>query len=196
MSLPIRNTRTGYGWAAILFHWVVAVLFISQFGLGLAMTRIASQRAAFELIQLHKSLGFLLLALVLLRMGWRLGNPPPELPHSVAPLERRVAPLVHFALYALQLAVPLTGWALVSVSVLAIPSVPFDLFVMPNLPLAMSEPAERFWSVTHGWLAYAGMALVALHMAAALRHHFWLRDAVLARILGVRSRRCDGNGAE
>jgi cytochrome b561 len=145
---------------------------------------------------LHKSLGFLLLALVLLRMGWRLGNPPPELPRSVPLLERRVAPLVHFALYALQLAVPLTGWALVSVSVLAIPSVPFDLFVMPNLPLAMSEPAERFWSATHGWLAYAGMTLVALHMAAALRHHFWLRDAVLVRILGVRSRRCDGNGAE
>ncbi len=196
MPALIRNTPARYGWAAILFHWIVAVLFIGQFVLGLVMTRTASQRTAFELIQLHKSFSFLLLGLALLRIGWRLGNPAPALPRSVPPFERRSAPLAHFVLYALQFALPLTGWTLVSVSMLEVPSVPFGLFVVPNLPLAVSDAAERFWSVAHAWLAYGAMALVGLHVAAALRHHFWLRDGVLARILAPRSRRCDEGGAE
>lgn len=182
-SFPLRNTAIRYGWIAILLHWLIAALFIGQFALGLAMVRISSQRTAFELIQWHKSFGFLLLGLVLVRIGWRLGSLRPALPETVAPFEQRVAPLVHALLYAAQLAVPLSGWALVSVSMLEVPSVPFDLFVMPNLPLAASDSAETFWSAAHEWLAWAGMALAALHILAALRHHFLLRDSVLARMI-------------
>ncbi len=179
----LRNTKTRYGWTAILLHWLIALLFIGQFALGLVMVRVASQRTSFELIQLHKSFGFLLLGLVLIRIGWRLGSMSPELPEEVGEMERRAAPAVHLLLYAAQVAVPLSGWALVSVSVLEIPSMPFNLFVMPHLPLGVSEQAETFWIVGHQWLAYAGMALVALHVLAALRHHFWLRDAVLVRMI-------------
>lgn len=179
----LRNTNTRYGWASIGLHWLIALLFIGQFGLGLVMIRIASQRTAFELIQLHKSFGFLLLGLVLVRIGWRLGNANPELPEEVGPLERKAAPAVHLLLYATQLAVPLSGWVLVSVSVLEIPSMPFKLFVMPHLPVGVSEQAEDFWILSHKWLAYAAIALVVLHMLAALRHHFWLRDVVLVRMI-------------
>ncbi|WP_269933222.1 cytochrome b [Aminobacter sp. HY435] len=188
----LRNTNTRYGWAAIILHWLIALLFVGQFALGLVMIRVASQRTSFELIQLHKSLGFLLLGLVLIRIGWRLGNKSPELPEEVGSMERRAAPSVHLALYAAQLAVPLSGWVLVSVSVLEIPSVPFNLFVMPHLPLGVSEQAENFWIFGHRWLAYAGIALVTLHVLAALRHHFWLRDVVLVRMISpffVRSTR-------
>ena len=188
----IRNTTHRYGWIAILLHWLVAVLFVGQFGLGVAMVRISSQRTAFQLIQWHKSFGFLLLGLALVRIGWRLGNVRPALPQTVAPFERQAAPLVHAFLYAAQLLVPLSGWMLVSVSMLEVPSVPFDLFVMPNLPLGASDGAEAFWSAAHGWLAWAGMALAALHILAALRHHFVLRDGVLRRMItpsaGERSR--------
>ncbi|GAA4124877.1 cytochrome b [Aminobacter aganoensis] len=179
----LRNTDTRYGWASIGLHWLIALLFIGQFGLGLVMVRIASQRIAFELIQLHKSFGFLLLGLVLVRIGWRLGNASPELPEEVGPMERRAAPAVHVLLYAVQLVVPLSGWVLVSVSVLEIPSMPFNLFVMPHLPLQVSDAAETFWIFGHKWLAYAGIALVVLHVLAALRHHFWLRDVVLVRMI-------------
>lgn len=179
----IANTPARYGWMAIVLHWLIALIFIGQFVLGLAMTRISSQRTAFELIQLHKSFGFLLLGLVLVRIGWRLAAVTPALPRQVGRLERRLAPLAHFTLYALQLALPLSGWALVSVSVLEIPSVPFDLFVMPNLPLGVSDAAESFWVAVHWYLACAGMALAALHAAAAFRHHFWLRDPVLVRMV-------------
>lgn len=183
MAPLIRNTTTRYGWIAILLHWLIAALFIGQFALGFVMVRLASQRTAFELIQWHKSFGFLLLGLVLVRIGWRLGNARPALPQTVAPLERRAAPLVHALLYAAQLVIPLSGWALVSVSMLDVPSVPFDLFVMPNLPLLPSDDAETFWSGAHEWFAWAGMALAALHILAALRHHFLLRDNVLARMI-------------
>jgi cytochrome b561 len=183
MPAWITNSTTRYGWAAIVLHWLIAAIFIGQFVLGFVMVRLSSQRTAFELIQLHKSFGFLLLGLVILRIAWRLGNAAPSLPRSVGSLERRVAPLVHFALYAFQLALPLSGWALVSVSMLEIPSVPFNLFVMPNLPFAESDAAESFWAAAHWYLAYAGIGLVALHFAAALRHHFWLKDAVLTRMI-------------
>ncbi|AZO10353.1 MULTISPECIES: cytochrome b [unclassified Mesorhizobium] len=183
MRPTITNTTTRYGWPSIVLHWLIGVIFIGQFGLGFVMMRTPSQRTAFELIQLHKSFGFLLLGLIILRIAWRLGNAAPALPASVGTLERRTAPLAHFALYAFQIALPLSGWALVSVSTLEIPSMPFNLFVMPNLPLTESDAAESFWSAAHWYLAYAGIALVALHAMAALRHHFLLRDTVLTRMI-------------
>ena len=183
MQASVTNSTSRYGWGTIILHWLIALIFIGQFGLGFIMVRLTSQRAAFELIQLHKSFGFLLLGLVILRIAWRLGNSTPALPDSVGTLERRTAPLAHLALYAFQIALPLSGWALVSVSTLEIPSMPFDLFVMPNLPIGESDAAESFWTAAHWYLAYAGIALVALHVAAALRHHFQLGDAVLSRMI-------------
>jgi cytochrome b561 len=183
MQVSLTNSTTRYGWGAIILHWLIAVLFIGQFGLGFIMVRLTSQRTAFELIQLHKSFGFLLLGLIIVRVAWRIGNTPPPLPRSVGTVERRVAPLAHSGLYAFQLALPLSGWALVSVSTLEIPSLPFNLFVMPDLPLAESDAAEGFWAAAHWYLAYAGIVLVALHVAAALRHQLQLRDTVLARMI-------------
>jgi cytochrome b561 len=195
MTAQIRNTASRYGWGAIGFHWAIAVIFIGQFVLGLAMTRVTSQRTSFELIQLHKSFGFLLLGLVVLRIAWRLSNVTPPLPPETGQFERRAAPLAHFALYLFQLALPLSGWALVSASVLAIPSMPFGLFVVPNLPIGISGGVEGLWLKAHGYLAYAGMALVALHLAASLRHHFWLHDNVLARMIAPSLHR-EENSAE
>lgn len=195
MAFLIRNTRTRYGWIAILLHWLIGLLFIGQIALGLAMVRVASQRTAFELIQLHKSFGFLLLGLVALRLGWRLANVTPQLPAGTGPLERRGAPAAHLALYALQLLLPFTGWALVSASVLEIPSMPFDLFVMPNLPVTVSDTDESWWQATHAYLAYAAIVLVAVHVLAALRHHFRLGDNVLARMISP-SHQCDDKKSE
>jgi cytochrome b561 len=189
MQAWITNSTTRYGWAAIVLHWLIAAIFIGQFVLGFVMVRLSSQRTAFELIQLHKSFGFLLLGLVILRIAWRRGNATPALPRTVGRFERRTAPLAHLVLYAFQLALPLTGWALVSVSMLEIPSMPFNLFVMPNLPFGESDAAESFWTAAHWYLAYTGMGLVALHIAAALRHHLWLKDTVLVRIITPSSSR-------
>ena len=95
---------------------------------------------------------------------------------------------VHAFLYAALLLLPLTGWALVSASVLEIPTMPFNMFVLPHLPLEVSEASEDFWAGLHRWIGWAAAGLVVLHALAALRHHFWLRDDTLLRMLG-RSRR-------
>lgn len=185
----LRSSPSTYGLVAIVLHWLIALLIIGQIVMGLVMVRLADQRLAFDLIQWHKSLGLLTLALVALRIVWRLLNRPPPLPAGMPRRERIAALVSHAMLYALMAALPVTGWLLVSTSMLAIPTYAFYLFVVPNLPVARSEPSELFWTSAHHLLAYAMIALLVLHVGAALRHHFLLRDDVLWRILSPRARK-------
>lgn len=181
--MKLRNSAERYGLVAIVLHWAIAVLAFGQIGLGLTMMRVESQRLAFDLIQWHKSTGFLIFGLFALRLAWRLANPLPRQPASLRPWERRLAAAVHRLLYALFLALPLSGWTLVSASVLGIPTLVFGLFLLPHLPVEISEPNENFWRFVHHLLAYAAIALIAGHALAALRHHFILRDETLKRML-------------
>jgi cytochrome b561 len=188
----MRNSTRGYGLIAIFLHWVIAALFVGLLLVGIAMMRIENQRLAFDLIQWHKSLGFLTLGLVLLRLAWRLANIVPSLPTTLSKTEKITAATAHWLLYAFMLILPLTGWIMVSISVLEIPTFAFYLFIIPHLPLAISEAAEFFWIDAHAWLAYAAGALVTVHAAAALRHHFLLGDDVLRRmIVPVKARDAD-----
>lgn len=179
----IRNSRQAYGLVAIVLHWLIALLIIGQLVFGTLMVRIADQRLSFELIQWHKSFGFLTLALVLVRLAWRVVSPLPAYPATLPSWEIRSARAVHRLFYVLMLALPLSGWALVSVSILAIPTFAFYLFVIPHLPLGVSEVSENFWDAAHRLLGYAMMVLVTIHVAAALRHEFWLRNGLLRRML-------------
>lgn len=172
-----------YSLPAILLHWAMALVLVAQFALGFVMADLEDQRRAFELIQWHKTLGCLLLALVVLRIGWRFTHRPPQHPADLAPAYGRAADAAHGALYALMLALPLTGWALVSASVLAIPTVLLGAVVVPNLPVAVSETSERLWGAIHGTLAYAGASLVGLHVAAAIWHEMTLDRPFLIRML-------------
>lgn len=179
----MRNTRTGYGWIAIFLHWAIALLIIGQWALGWTMEHAVGPKLAFGLIQWHKSFGLLILALAALRLLWRLGNPPPRLPAGMSPVEKLAAGASHRGLYGLMFLLPLSGWALVSVSVLEIPTYAFYLVLIPHLPLAKSDAAETFWTGVHQVLGWSLLALVLLHVLAALRHHFRLRDDVLLRML-------------
>lgn len=89
----------------------------------------------------------------------------------------------HLSLIALALLVPLSGWAVVSVSTLAIPSFYFNLIIIPHLPLPKSGTSEAFWALAHAMLAYVTLGLVAIHAAAAFYHHLVRRDLVLIRML-------------
>jgi cytochrome b561 len=177
-----RGTARPYGPVAIGLHWAIAALFFGQVLLGFSMERVKSMALQFELIQWHKSLGFLILALAAIRLLWRAASGPVPAARSLSPIERRAAAVVQGALLALTVAVPLAGWALASASTLQIPSFAFNLVLVPHLPIEPSEPAETFWRQAHGLLAYTALVLAAGHAAAALRHHFLLRDAVLARM--------------
>lgn len=176
----------GYNAGAMILHWAIAVAMLFQLGAGFTMSRldVLSDPARFALFQWHKTVGLLVLTLTLARIAWRLFNAPPS--HGPMPFaERALAGLVHFLLYALMLAVPLSGWLMVSVSPTGIPTLLFlsDLLPWPDLPVAASAVIERSAETAHVWLAYSTAGLIVLHVAGALKHALVDRAPSFARML-------------
>jgi len=176
----LRNDADSWGAPAKLFHWVMAALILAQIALGLMAASWRVSPVKLELFFWHKSTGMLILALVALRLLWRLANPAPMLPPGMAAWERAAARLSHLFLYALMIALPVTGWIVTSAS-----NVPFRIFWLIPLPaiVAPDEPTADLAALVHGGLAaLLALALVA-HVGAALRHHFVKRNTVLIRML-------------
>lgn len=183
----MRNTVTGYGWLAIVFHWTMAILIVFMLALGLYMHELPlTDPATFQLYQLHKSIGFVVLALATLRILWRFANPSPKLPDAMKSWEKVAAHLGHAGLYALMFALPLSGWLMVSASPWGIPTIVFNVLPIPHLPvpefLGSKEAAEAFLKNVHAFAAYFLIALLVVHIAAALKHHFINRDGTLQRM--------------
>ena len=178
--MPIRNTTARWGAAALAFHWLIAALIFVQLPLGLIASKLPPDMEKLALLASHKSIGLTILALAAVRLAWRSLNPTPSLPHTLRPHERLLAHFSHAALYALMFAMPLTGWIMSSAR--GFPVSWFDLFQVPNL-VGKSEPLFNAMVVTHAVLAIALAGFLALHIAAALKHHFVLRDETLRRIL-------------
>ncbi|KPL68354.1 hypothetical protein SZ64_09620 [Erythrobacter sp. SG61-1L] len=176
---------TRYSTGAIALHWLIAFALAFELALGFAMPRGVE---GFALFQLHKSVGIAILALTVVRLGWRLAHPRP------APLERGLAHAaahgVHVGFYAFMVLAPLTGWALVSTAPVNVPTVLFGIVPLPHLPLpgSINEMVEE----THELLAWCGIALFLLHVAGALRHEILLRDRLLERMAPGGSRPLGG----
>lgn len=186
-----------YSAVAMTLHWAMAAAIIALLAAGLWMTDAIRQpetkNVAFRVYQWHKSLGLIVLVLTFLRIGWRLANPPPPLPDGMTGFERLAAHVTHVAFYALMLAIPLAGWAMVSASPFGLPTIVFGLFEWPHIPMLAGledkKPYEAIFKSAHEFMAWGLLALLVLHVAAALKHHFINRDTVLARMLpGVRTR--------
>ena len=167
---------------ARLLHWAMAALIICQYVLGNAAE--AADEAGNPLAQLallanHKSVGMTVLALAVLRVGWRLVHPPPPLPPM--PGWQTVASRVtHLSIYALIFALPVTGWLMSSASAYTVSW--FNLFEFPDL-IVPDADMEAVMKEVHHVLAPALFVLVVLHVLAALKHHFIDRDGVLMRML-------------
>lgn len=166
----------------VALHWLAAALLLGLLALGWFMVHGGADAARrFDLYQLHKSFGFLALALVLARLAARRapGAAPPPAP--MPPWERRAAALAHGALYALTLVVALSGWLVVSAAIVAIPTRFFDLFVIPDLP-GVGHAQFETATTLHFLAAWLLAFLIALHVGAALKHRFVDRDAVWSRM--------------
>lgn len=185
----LSHSQHSYSKVAIFFHWLIAILIIGQLAGGLIMVRVLSKGSSlkFELYQYHKSFGILILSLSVLRLIWRLTHRPPALPLTMPGWEKTLASMTHFIFYFFMLAIPLIGWAMVSVSPLGISTYLFEIVRLPHLPFweGASDPAalEKQFKFIHEYLAFATIALLVLHIAAALKHHFHDRDDVLTRML-------------
>jgi len=176
----LRNDEHRYGVVAQLFHWVIAALIVFQFGLGWYMEDLPIGPHKFDLYQLHKSMGLTIFTLAGLRLAWRLFNPAPPLPAHMARWEDLAARSSHALLYGLIFFQPIIGY--LQSNAANFPIVLWGLVPIPAI-LSKNEALADALVVVHGYGATALAVLVLIHIAAALRHHFWLKDDVLRRML-------------
>lgn len=184
-----------YTTVAVVLHWAIAAAIVLNLGLGWWMGEAIDDPGwaslAIRVFQLHKSVGLTVLALSLLRLGWRLAHRPPPLPAHMRAWERLAARAVHWVFYGLMVALPLSGWLYASTQwresgPLAVPTLWFGRFEVPHLfglnelPARSRAGAAASLGDLHESLAWLMAGLLVLHLAAALKHRFVWRDAVVA----------------
>ena len=181
-----RSTHAHWGALAKAFHWLVALGIFALAAIGLYMVGMPLGLAKLKMYLLHKALGVTVLALVLLRLLWRLFDRHPRYPSGMPRWQVGVAHASHALLYLLLLAVPISGWVYNSASGFPLPW--FGLIQLPAIA-PVSKPLAHLALTVHETAFWTLAALVLLHVAAAIEHHVRQRDAVLARMLPWRTRR-------
>lgn len=188
-STPQQTPQTTrYNTVAIVLHWLLALVILSMFGVGIYMTELPFSPQRLKLYNYHKWAGVTFLALTLLRLLWRVTHRPPTLPNAITrsmpDWQNRAYHATHHLMYLLFFAVPLVGWAYSSAA--GFPIVWLGQIPLPDLLQVNKELAELIKPV-HKWLALALVALAALHVAAAIKHQLVDRDGLLARMLPGRA---------
>ncbi|UCB56387.1 MAG: cytochrome b [Thiotrichales bacterium] len=181
----IRNTSSRYGVIAILLHWLVALVVIGLFALGIWMTGLTYYDDWYKRgPDIHKSIGILLFFVMLARVVWRAGNVTPEDEPGTGSLQRRLAHGVHLLLYVLLFAMMISGYLISTAD-----GKPIQVFGLFAVPATISDipNQEDVAGKVHWYLALTVIGLAVLHAAAALKHHFIDHDRTLKKMLGVRS---------
>jgi cytochrome b561 len=169
-----------YTTIAIIFHWLVALLIIGAFTMGLVMTDMSLSPAKLKYYSWHKWAGVTILALACLRLLWRLTHPAPAYPSSMPAWQKSSANVLHGALYVLMFAVPVSGYFYTLSA--GFPVVYFGLFELPVL-IDKNEALKPVLQAVHFWLNMTLAGAVGIHVAAALKHQLIDRDGVLKRML-------------
>lgn len=183
MSTNSRSSpvQARYTYTAMLFHWLIALLVVAAFTLGLVMTDIPGLTPAkLRYFSWHKWIGVTVLSLAVLRLLWRLFHKSPAYPASMAQWQRSAANGLHFLLYVLIFAVPLSGYFYSLAS--GVPVVYLGLVELPVL-IGPDPELKPVLKAVHFWLNMLLAGLVGVHVAAALKHQFVDRDGVLRRML-------------
>ncbi len=176
-----------YNSVAISLHWLIAFFLVALLAMGKYMTGLEeTDSLRYSLTQWHKSIGIVVLLLVLARIVWRLTHEPPALPGSTNLFERVAGHAAHFGLYVLMVIIPVSGWVMVSLSPLKLKTELFGIIPWPHITFLNNVAnvevlAERSVDL-HTWLANSMIALVLLHIAAALFHQFIKKDQLISRM--------------
>lgn len=180
-----KNSAARFGNFSILIHWSVALVVYAMFILGLWMVGLGYYDSWYHRApEIHKSIGVILFAVMVIRLIWRFISPPPAPLSSYSPLVRYSAVAAHWLLYILLFAILITGYLISTADGEGI-SV-FGLFTVPATLSGAGAQADMAGDV-HLWLAWSVVVISLLHAAAALKHHFIDRDITLKRMLGRRS---------
>ncbi|QTH63728.1 cytochrome b [Psychrosphaera ytuae] len=176
----LKNTEHQFGLIQIIIHWLSAIAVFGLFFVGIWMVDLSYYSEWYRTApDLHKSVGLTLLALTLFRVFWVLINPKPQA-LAESKLEQSAGKLGHSALYILLLVIMVSGYLISTADGRGIEV--FGLFEVPSLG-EFIENQEDVAGDIHEWGAYILMGVVALHIVAALKHHFLNKDRTLIRMI-------------
>jgi len=177
----VRNTSSSWGRLARAFHWVLGITIIGMIAYGWWMNHFPARADRFFYRSIHADIGYVVLLLTVLRLIWRGLNPTPALPANAPRWERIAARVSHGALYAVTILVATLGWAH---SGARTPNYSdwFGLFHVPQIT-SPDKAAAAAYEDRHIFFAYALLALIVIHLVAALWHHFVRHDRVTARMI-------------
>ena len=178
-ATSVGDRVPGYSGFAKLLHWLIALCVIAIIPLGIAMDNFKGPLGD-TLYNTHKSLGVLILVLMVARVGYRLGHGAPAPEPTLEPWRRAASNTVHTLLYVLLVVQPIVGYLANSAYGAITPF--FGLFEIPLL-LAKDEPLSERLFLVHRWTGFCIALLVLMHVGAALHHYFLRRDRVLHRML-------------
>ena len=169
-----------YTVTARVLHWLMAALVLVMIPLGIVIANEWGGPVQEPLYNLHKSIGAVILPLVALRLIYRLTHPPLPLPADIPPIQQFAAHATHWTLYALLIVQPTIGW--IATSAYPAPLPVFGLFELPPIWPEDRPFSERLFAV-HRFLGITIAVVAAMHIGAALHHHFLRRDRVLMRMV-------------
>ncbi|RUO19964.1 cytochrome B [Aliidiomarina iranensis] len=182
LTRKIKNSKKQYGWPSIIMHWLVALAVLGMYPLGLYIVSLGYYDPGYRVFpNIHRSIGLILAALVAVRLTWKLSNTSPQM-LGQRKIERFAAHAGHVALYILLFVVFSSGYLISTADGRGI-SV-FGWFTVPAIE-ALANRQEDFWGNIHFYAATSLMVLTAVHILAALKHHFINKDATLKRMFGV-----------
>lgn len=172
----MSDAASRYRRPARILHWLIAVLVLGNLGLGVLIGNVEGLDTAYHL---HRSTGFLILVLALIRLGYRLTHTPPPLPAHMPFIQKLAAETVHWALYGFMIVTPLVGWAAsnafgASVTV-------YWLFDLPNI-VAKDEALFKILVGAHMLLGIGFLLAICAHVGGALFHTFIQKDGLMSRM--------------
>lgn len=177
--MTIRNTAQRWGIVQQSLHWLIVALAFGQLAVGFTFADMPTDDPTRPfLFRVHASIGLTILFVILIRFLWRLTNPVPTLPDTLPPWQKALARTTHYLLYLILIGMPIVGYLLVNAAGEAVP------FYTTQLP-AVIGPTKTLTHILlplHAAGAFALIALVVLHAAAALRHELVLKDNTLRRM--------------
>lgn len=178
--MAFKNTAEKFGSLTKLLHWAIAILFVVQYFLVYRREYLPEDSpTSLEYILLHKSLGVVVLPLALLMILWRYVGTRPIMPMNMSNLEVLFAKLTHFLLYLSMLVMPVTGYVM---SCLSGYGVSLFGWKLPN-PFVQNKALAGSFHEIHVLCSYVIIGLVAVHIVAALYHHFVRKDNILKRMV-------------
>ena len=170
--MGLKNTDHSYGWVAKLFHWGMFLMIAGMMYVGFNLEDL-------KIYDVHKSFGLLILMLVVLRIIWKIKDPAPLMPKSVTNLQSKAAHAIHYLFYAIMIAFPVSGTVMSLASGHDVPF--FGLFTIEKFA-EKDKALAGIAHETHEILGLVIILLIALHVLAALYHHFKLKDNILTRM--------------